>query len=68
MVPLAGNGVRVPGVSMTLKQNGAITQNKGVIDPFLKGHGDPRYPLFLPLFADPVLPVSTRVGNQGKPP
>ena len=25
-------------------KNGVITQNNGVIDPFLKGHGDSRYP------------------------
>ena len=32
----------LPGVSMTLHKNGVITQNNGVIDAFLKGHGDSR--------------------------
>ena len=33
----------IPGVSMTLKKWLVITQNNGVVDPFLKGHGDSRY-------------------------
>ena len=34
------------GVSMSLKQMEVATQNNGVVDPFLKGHGDSRYPVF----------------------
>ena len=33
---------RLAGVSMTLNKNGVITQNHGVIDPNLKGHGHSR--------------------------
>ena len=36
----------IPGVSMTL-ENGVITQNVGVIDPFSKGHGDSRLSMIL---------------------
>ena len=36
------------------QQNGVITQNNGVIDPCLKGHGDSRYPFWECVDGEPV--------------
>ena len=35
--------VQIPRVSRTLSKNGVTTLNNGVMDLFLKGHGDSRY-------------------------
>ena len=46
---------------MTLT-NRVITQNQGVMYPFLKGHGDSRYPFYLGLSF--LLLLSRECGNE----